>query len=240
MSTATTILSLAIVLLLGFAGYFYLDEVRPAQRQIEELRRENEELMLQLDQLEKRNAELNRQAEDRLKAVSKEKEAEIARLKGTYEELIAELNEQVERGEITITRLADHLKMNIVDRIIFPSGEADLTDEGARVLRRMGRILKTINDKYIKVEGHTDSVPIHPRLKKKYPTNWELSVARATNVVRFLNEEVGIDKKYLEASGFADARPIASNKTRRGRARNRRIEIVLVPMALPASAISTK
>ncbi len=229
MSSFSTALTILLILLLGFAGYYYLDEVRPAQRLIVALQQENEELALQIEQLETRNAKLAAQIEAQVKAVSKQKEEEIARLKGTYEELISELNQQVQRGEITITRLADQLKVNIVDRIIFPSGQAELTPEGEKVLRRVGKILKGLKDKHIRVAGHTDNVPIHPKLQTRFPSNWELSVARATNVVRFLQEQVGIDGRLLEAAGFADTRPVASNKTRGGRARNRRIEILLVP-----------
>jgi len=119
--------------------------------------------------------------------------------------------------------------VKIVDRIIFPSGETDLSENGMKVLTKVGGILKQTRDKRIKVEGHTDNVPIHPNLKSRFDSNWELSVTRATNVVRFLTEEVGVNAGSLEASGFGEHRPIATNKTRRGRAKNRRIEIRLLP-----------
>jgi chemotaxis protein MotB len=219
----------AVILLLGFGGYYYLSEIAPLKTAQEELQQKNQELQYQLEQLEQKNRELSSQLEEKLKELSQEKEQEISKLKTTYEDLILEMKEQVEKGEITITQLADQLKVNIVDRILFPSGQAEISPAGLKVLERVGKILKENSDKLIRVEGHTDNVPIHPNLQKDYPTNWELSTARATNVVRFLQEKVGIDARNLEAAGLAEYRPIATNATPKGRAQNRRIEILLLP-----------
>ncbi|MFQ5637347.1 MAG: OmpA family protein, partial [bacterium] len=210
MSSFSTFLILAMVVLLGLAGYYYLDEILPVKAELQELQQQNHELLFHVKQLEERNKEIAKRLEKRTEALSSEKEHEISKLKTTYEQLIGELNEQVQKGEITITRLADQLKVNIVDRIIFPSGKADLSERGTKVLEQVGVILKQSSQKYIKVEGHTDNVPIHKKLQDRFPSNWELSVARATNVVRFLNEKVGIKAKRLEASGFADSRPLST------------------------------
>jgi chemotaxis protein MotB len=122
-------------------------------------------------------------------------------------------------GQITVT---------MVDRILFKSGEAALTPEGEQVLRKFGGVLKE-TDKLIEVGGHADNTPVESARKQQFPTNWELSAARATNVVRFLQEQVGIKPRRLKAAGYGSARPIASNATERGRAKNRRIEIMLLP-----------
>ena len=230
MNTLSTFLLILFVLVLGISGYFYLDKVSPLQSQFKKIRQENEELGFRVEQLEQQNAVLAKQIEKKVQELSDTKNEEINQLKSTYEDLIGELKEQVEAGEITITQLADQLKVKIVDRIIFPSGETDLSEKGMKVLTLVGKILKQTRDKRIKVEGHTDNVPIHPNLKSRYDSNWELSVTRATNVVRFLTEEVGLNAESLEASGFGEHRPIATNKTRRGRAKNRRIEIRLLPL----------
>lgn len=240
MNSFSTILLILLVMLLGLAGYFYLDKVSPLESQLKETQQENAELSFQVEQLEQQNASLSRQLEKKIQALSDEKNKEINKLKSTYEELISGLQEQVEAGEITITRIADHLKVKIVDRIIFPSGEAELTESGVKVLRQVGEILKQAKSRRIKVEGHTDNVPIHPNIKSKFDSNWELSVARATNVVRFLSEEVGLDARNLEASGFGEFRPIATNKTRRGRAKNRRIEIRLLPLTEDVLKVARK
>jgi chemotaxis protein MotB len=82
----------------------------------------------------------------------------------------------------------------------------------------------------VEVQGHTDNVPITGALAKRFPTNWELSAARATNVVRFLQEQAKLDPTRLSASGYAEFRPKGPNDTAAGRRQNRRIEIVLVPV----------
>ncbi|MGZ6078405.1 MAG: OmpA/MotB family protein, partial [Myxococcaceae bacterium] len=78
----------------------------------------------------------------------------------------------------------------------------------------------------IDVQGYTDDVPIGPELKSRFPSNWELSTARATDVVRYLASK-GVDKNLMSATGFGDTHPIASNSTAEGRQKNRRIEIVV-------------
>ncbi len=92
-------------------------------------------------------------------------------------------------------------------------------------------MLKGVDDRVIRVEGHTDNLIIHGTFAKKYPTNWDLSAARAVNVVRYLQEQ-GIDPMTLSAIAFGEYEPVASNDTEEGRAQNRRIEIVLIPKEL--------
>ncbi len=157
------------------------------------------------------------------------KKKEIAKLKGTYDELVSDMKQEIQQGQIKITQMADRLSVSMVDKILFPSGKTNITPDGLKVLERVGKILKNTQDKVIRVEGHTDNVPIHSRLKKKFPTNWELSTTRATNVVRFLQEKTGIDPKRLHAVGLSEYHPVASNETKTGRSQNRRIEIALLP-----------
>lgn len=175
---------------------------------------------------------LNREVE-RLKAktgeLSAEKEKELANVKSTYENLVREMKTEIEKGDIKITQAVDRLTVNLVEKILFDSGKAEVKPEGLKILKRVGDILKGVSDKQIRIEGHTDNVKISSRLKDKYPTNWELSTTRATNVVRYLQETVGVDPKMLFAAGFSEYRPVALNKTEEGKAQNRRIEIVLLP-----------
>jgi len=121
----------------------------------------------------------------------------------------------------------------MVDEVLFDSGEATLKPAGIAVLGKIGSVLAKAGDRRVEVQGHTDNVPIAGALAKRFPTNWELSAARATNVVRFLQEEAKIDPTRLSAAGYAEFRPKASNDTDGGRRQNRRIEILLVP--LPAT-----
>jgi chemotaxis protein MotB len=117
----------------------------------------------------------------------------------------------------------------MVDRVLFDSGQVQVKPEGIKVLKQVGDILNKVEDKQIRIEGHTDNVPISAKLQSRFKTNWELSATRATNVVRYLIDQGGVKRKHLSAVGYADTRPIASNDMENGRSSNRRIEIVLHP-----------
>ncbi len=157
-----------------------------------------------------------------------EKERSIAELKKTYNSLMGEMNEEIKKGEITITQLKDKLSVNMVEKILFDSGSAEIKKDGKKVIDRVAEILMKVTDKQIRVEGYTDNVPISSRLAARFPTNWELSTARATTVARHLQDK-GIDPKLLSAAGYSEFRPVAANDSDEGRARNRRIEISLIP-----------
>lgn len=175
------------------------------------------------------------------------KDEEINKLKGTYDQLVGSLKNEIANGEIQVTQLKDKLTLNLVEKILFDSGRAQIKDTGKEVLDRIGNVLKNVQDKDIRIEGHTDNVPVGRKLRETYPTNWELSTARATNVVRYLQENDGVDPTRLIAAGFSEFHPVASNETPEGQAENRRIDIVLVardvssptPASTPAVSTST-
>jgi len=191
------------------------------------------ELNQRFADLSKENQALAQQVRDTEQA----KEAEINKLKGTYDQLVGNLKDQINDGQIQITQLAGRLSVNMVDKILFNSGEANVKPEGEKVLLQVGAALKNVQEKAIRVEGHTDNVRIAESLRERFPSNWELSTARATAVVRYLQDKAGISPDHLIAAGYGEFRPVASNTTPEGRAQNRRIEIVLVP--LEAIAVST-
>lgn len=165
----------------------------------------------------------------KIETVTTEKEKEIAMLTHTYNEFVAHMKKEIKQGQIKIIQLSDRLSVVMAEKILFPSGDAEITSEGLNVLERVGIVLKNTQHKIIRVEGHTDNEQINPQLQKKYPTNWELSTARATNVVRFLQEKVGLDAEFLQPIGMSEYHPVASNRTQAGRSQNRRIEITLLP-----------
>ncbi len=156
------------------------------------------------------------------------KSKEVEATSNTYKDLLKEMKGEIAKGQITITELKGKLTMDVVDKILFDSGEAQVKQEGIEVLHRVVDILKNVKDKNIRVEGHTDNVQIAGRLVKKYPTNWELSQARALNVTKYLQQQ-GIDPQILSATAFGEYKPIADNSTPEGRAKNRRIAIILLP-----------
>lgn len=159
----------------------------------------------------------------------KEKEHQLSGLTATYEGLMGELKEEIRKGEIEVTRMRGRLTVNVLDRILFSSGRADTNAEGRDVVRRVAGVLKDVEDRQIRVEGHTDNVAISPRLAQTFPSNWELSTARATSIVKTLVAG-GVDPSRLSVSGYSEYRPVAPNDTAENRTRNRRIEIVLLPL----------
>jgi chemotaxis protein MotB len=225
---------LAVVALAVAAFYFY-NRSTAAQHGADSLATALDSVSSEAAALRSRNAELAAALDTQTVALSRQKQAEIDQLKNTYDELMKGMQSEIAQGQIQITRLADRLSVSMVDRILFPSGEADITREGFRILQRVGQVLKAAEGKTIRVEGHTDNVAISDRLKAKFPTNWELSTTRATNVVRFLQDSVGIDPARLSAVGLSEYHPIARNTTARGRSQNRRIEIGLLPEASGAA-----
>ncbi len=168
------------------------------------------------------------------------KEAEIQRLTKTHQDLEKSLQTEIEKGDIRIKQVRDRLTINMVDRVLFASGKAQVKPAGLKVLKQVSDILKNVADKQIRIEGHTDNVPIGAGLKSRFPTNWELSTARATSVVRYLIEQGGVDRVNLSAVGYAETRPVAGNDSEEGRTSNRRIEIVLYPKDLTEIASEIK
>ncbi len=170
---------------------------------------------------------------EQLQQAVQEKDAELARLKATYEDIEQKLKAEISDGEIRLSQAEGRIQVDLVDKILFDSGEANLSPRGSEVLARLGTVLSKVENRSILVSGHTDDAPPSQRLAATFPTNWELSVARAVNVVRFLGEKASVPPGKLVAAGHADTKPVASNATPKGRARNRRIEILLIP-DLPA------
>lgn len=182
------------------------------------------EMRQEIDRLKTENRKLEAAVESERIA----RQARIAKMQSTYNELLDKMEAEIERGEITISELQGKLTVNMVEKILFPSGSATIKKAGLKVLEKVGDIVKNVEDKDIQVEGHTDNVPISSRLREIFPTNWELSTARAATVVRFLRD-LGIPGERLAAVGYGPFQPVASNDNAEGRAQNRRIQIVLVP-----------
>jgi chemotaxis protein MotB len=182
----------------------------------------------QIAALEEKNVALHSEAE----ALERQRKAEVEEMRGTYQNLLENMKGEIAKGEITITQLRGKLKVNMLDEILFDSGKTTVKPQGIEVLERVGSILLNVKDRAISIEGHTDNVPIGAELSKRYPTNWELSAVRATTVARYLQEKIGIDPGLLSAIGYGEYQPVASNESEEGQAKNRRIEIVLVPMEI--------
>jgi len=148
--------------------------------------------------------------------------------KSQFDALVANLNDEVKKGQLQVRQYKDMLTVDVAEQLFFDSGRADLKDTGKSVLKKVAEAIKDYNDKVVRVVGHTDNVPIKT---KQFASNWELSVARATTVVRFL-QEAGVPPDRMVASGRAEFQPVADNDTAEGRQKNRRIEITLIDRSL--------
>ena len=140
-----------------------------------------------------------------------------------------EMRSDLESKDVTISNLKGKLTVNIVDRVMFDSGEAILKPEGEAVMRKIAAILGEHPQLKIQVIGHTDNVPIRPAARSRFASNWELSTARALAAVHFLTEQAGVDPRRVGAVGYGEFRPIADNATAEGRSKNRRISVTIVP-----------
>jgi chemotaxis protein MotB len=181
-----------------------------------------------------------------IEALQKEKEAVTQAQKNLEQEMRAALQSK----DVTISELQGKLTVNILDRILFDSGEAVLKPEGEKVLQQIAGVLSQYPNRQIHVIGHTDNVPIRASARSRFASNWELSTARAIAAVRFLGENAGVDPRRLGAVGYGEFHPIADNATAEGRAKNRRIALVVlseelvgadapVAPAIPAPTVSS-
>jgi len=208
-------------------------EAAAAVEALERGKAERAELAQRLDKLEAERADLLA-LRNELSIQVQAKEEELAKLQGTYQELESKMKEEIAKGDVRLSQQGGRIKVDLVDKILFDVGDASITERGEGVLSRVGAVLANVADKKIQVSGHTDDQPISERLRDRYPTNWELASARASNVVRFLEERANVPGRRLVAAAYGPWEPISSNRTPTGRARNRRIEIVLTPALAPA------
>ncbi len=195
------------------------------------LKAKSDSLSQSIAELRQRVADLdaeNGRLRKDITTLQKAKEEKVQEVSKTYEDLLDKMKQEISQGQVTISELKGKLTVNMVDAILFDSGKAEVKPEGLAVLQKVVDILKNVKDKAIRIEGHTDNVQIVGALTRKYPTNWELSAARAINVTRYLQQQ-GIDPANLVAVAYGEFKPVADNATDEGRAKNRRIEIVLVP-----------
>jgi chemotaxis protein MotB len=173
-----------------------------------------------------RSAELGRIAsspEDSLSAASEQ--TDIATLQGQLREA---LHNEIKLREVTLHRETEGLVVSLREFGFFDSGSATIKPESLPALDRIASIL-AVRTYRLRIEGHTDNIPIHTA---QIASNWELSTARATELVRFLIVRSRFAPERLSAAGYAEYHPIASNLTAQGRAQNRRVDIVIFPEIL--------
>ena len=169
----------------------------------------------------------NKKLKEDIAVLQRIKEEKVKEVSNTYEQLLQNMKSEIAKGQVTISELKGKLTVNMEAAILFDSGKADVKMDGLEILLKMVETLKSVKDKAIRIEGHTDNVQISGALIRQFPSNWELSAARAINVAKYLQQQ-GLDPAILSAAAFAEYKPVADNGTKEGRAKNRRIEITLV------------
>ena len=156
--------------------------------------------------------------------------SELAKIFHTLEELAYEFNLE---KEINLVHTREGLVMRMSEHTLFGVGSADIATEALPLLQKVGAIIAK-TDYLIRIEGHTDDLPIHT---ERYPSNWELSTARAVNVLRYFIKNHNIDPRRLAAEGFGEFHPLVANDTPQSREKNRRVEIIFIKKEQPKTPI---
>jgi chemotaxis protein MotB len=192
-----------------------------------ELTRRLEKLGQNVDRLMSEKGQLNQSLEDsktRLEELRKQREAAEMRL-ATFRKLIQRFQSMIDAGQLKVIARNGRMLISMPDNVLFDSGKTELKPGGVTALGKVAEVLVSIADRNFVVAGHTDDVPIHT---PRFPSNWELSTARAVDVVNFLVAH-GMKAQSLSAAGYGEFDPVATNDSPEHRALNRRIEIVLQP-----------
>ncbi len=218
-------LTLPLTALAIFLSGCSTNQPHPAEEQLADCRaaysdaqRENQRLVMKLGQVEKHLEECRLSAKEIISDI------DAARLR--EEELRQLLKSELDDKSVEVEYLKGQLTVRMLDRILFQSGSAKILPEGKAVLDKLATALSSTKD-IIKVVGHTDDVRISAALQRKYPSNWELSAARASSVVRYFQGEHGLDPTHMQAVGRSKYLPVTPNIDDQSRQRNRRVEVIL-------------
>jgi chemotaxis protein MotB len=232
--------ALTVVLLLGLLGFSSWDKKRQLDQAQAEIARTQAEVAHAQATAAKSEAEAGElkgklaQSGAQIQLLQKEKEAVVQ----SHHSLEDEMRAALQSKDVTISQLQGKLTVNILDRVLFDSGEADLKPDGEGILHKVAGVLAQHPQLKLHVIGHTDNVPIRAAARSRFPSNWELSTARATAAVRFLTEKAGVDPRRLGAVGYGEFRPVADNAAAEGRAKNRRIAITILSEELAGADLA--
>jgi chemotaxis protein MotB len=192
-----------------------------------EMKKRLEKLGQNVDKLTGEKGELARTLEDakvRLEELRKQKAAAEARA-ATFRNLVARLKSMIDAGQLKVIVRDGRMVIQLESDVLFDSGKTNIKPDGQTALAKLAPVLAGITDRKYLVTGFTDDVPIHTQ---RFPSNWELSTARAVEVVKFLVAS-GLKPQQVAAAGYSEFDPVVTNDTPEHRAQNRRIEIVLQP-----------
>ncbi|MFB6355679.1 MAG: OmpA family protein [bacterium] len=237
------------------AGCATQKQLEVKQNYIEELRTKNKSLKKKVkslqSKLERRNEKLARarnqtdtqtyKQEKQRKKIKKLRK-QLKKIKEKRIQKLAKRNKQLQKDLQSIKegrtrREGKNVIVSLDSKILFPLGEATLKPKARETLNKIASILKKYPERRVVVEGHTDTVPVHP--ESHYEDNWLLSAARAVSVVRYLTETHSLPPKRFTAAGYGEHKPLKPNTTKQNRQLNRRVEIVLFPPELTMKTLST-
>ena len=221
-------------------------QIAQRDRKIELLKQERDNLSNELQELQVRHSEVIRVNQQlyagvqdlnselkKKKSVIQIQQEVIRLLDDTKHTIESSLKDQIAAEESdndeAVDEKVENLKLILVDQILFASGSTDIKPEGKKVLLSIAETMNKDHRYHIVVAGHTDNLPPSVQLRETYPTNWDLSAARASKVVRFLQHVGEVDPARLSVRGYGPYRPVAPNATHEGQQKNRRIEIILAP-----------
>jgi chemotaxis protein MotB len=223
--TFAALLAAALALVLGFFQF------RAQNRAVTEAEAAAAEARKSAEQAAASNAAVAGELEA-LRARAAELEQQVARAAEAQQGLEQQMRNELDSRDVTISELQGKLTVNILDRVLFDSGQSALKPEGQVVLLKVAKVLAQFPTRPVQVIGHTDNVPIRDRTAEGFTDNWALSAGRAVAAVRFLVERAGVDPRRLSAAGSGEFKPLADNTTAEGRAKNRRIAVVVLPEEL--------
>ncbi len=144
------------------------------------------------------------------------------------DDLQSKFKKMIDAGHLKVTTRHGRIVLELKTDVLFDTGEAEIKPAGKDAINEVAQTLKEVSGKRFQVAGHTDNAPITAKTEKKFPSNWELSAARAISVVKLLTQD-GVDPANLSAAGYSLYDPVSANTPGEGQAKNRRIEITLVP-----------
>lgn len=250
-TTAKLIVSVAILAAVVAGGVAYSQYAKAvgmeeSATQADDLRQKvaekDKELHARELLLEERDRQL-RDKNEKIKSLQRQAgtlEAEKKELQDNMEsrnkQMIADLKKEIKDKNVRIEKFQKELRIQLLNRILFASGSAEIAPAGQKALKKIANGLQGLKNRQVMVVGHTDNKPINSAIATVFPSNWELSTARASAVVKSLLENSDIDPAMIVAAGRADNVPLQSNETKEGRAQNRRVEIVISPILKKADS----
>jgi len=212
-----TIISVAALALISGCASTEIKEEKAALKQ----------QILQVQQQKQQEEQLRQDYADKLQSVQTLSAEEKAKTRIEVSTLRRDLDRALKENSANIKKLENLTVIDIKHSVLFKSGQAELSAEGKTVVSEIAAVLKNHPDFHMRIEGHTDDQPIHANLKARYPSNWELSGARAATVVKYMIYALDMPGDSLSIAGYAHYRPMMGNDSDAGRAQNRRIRAVL-------------